>query len=298
MKGTVLITKGSDFSTMKISASTILKIIWGFSFIVALIFFLSTYVLHIAFEKSIRAEIRALDERLSLVNNEVLKAQDGYNKLFTKNFERANSSDIISSVNPNIGEEDIKEWVEMIFFNSDMVENHLSKISIEKLKGKRGINSLSIGAGLILSIGAVESDFYLKRSSHKGAAGGMQLASSLAKELGIKNRYDPKENIKGGIKHIIYLLKRYKKYPDQIELSLAAYNAGHNRVSAEWITQWGAGWEDIRSELQKDNNSFTETRKYVKTIKKLTRLFTGGNWADMDDNFWYRYKWEIPRIVD
>ena len=298
MKGTVLITKGSDFNVMKISASTIFKVIWGFSFIVAVVFFLSTYVLHIAFEKSIRAEISALEERMSMINNDVLKAQEGYNKLFTKNFEQKNSFDIISSVNPNIGEEDIKEWVEMIFFNSDMVENHLNKVSIEKLKGKRGINSLSIGAGLILSIGAVESDFYLKRKSHKGAAGGMQLASSLARELGIQNRYDPKENIKGGIKHIINLLKRYKKYPDQIELSLAAYNAGHNRVSAEWISSWGTRWNDIKTELQKDNNSFTETRKYVKTIKNLTRLFTSGNWADMDDNFWYRYKWEVPKIVD
>ena len=87
----------------------------------------------------------------------------------------------------------------------------------------------------------------------------MQLASSLARELGIQNRYDPKENIKGGIKHIINLLKRYKKYPDQIELALAAYNAGPSVV-----------------DRYKDIPPIKETEDFVKKVMRYYYLFKNG----------------------
>ena len=298
MRGTILITRKENYTTMKISPGLIFKMVWSATFVVALLFVLSTYLLHISFESRMKNEISSLDNKLSRVNDQILQAQDEYNKLFTKSFERKNSYDIISAVNPNIRKKDIEEWVSIIFFNSDILERYLNSYSIEKLQGKKDLNSLSIGAALILSIGAVESDFYLKRKSHKGAAGGMQLASSLAKELGVRNRFDPKENIKGGIKHIINLLQKFEDHPDQLELTLASYNAGYYRVTTEWMPQWGSVWDKIRKNLIKDKGSFRETRQYVKTIANLTKLFTNGSWADQEDEFWYKYKREVPKIVD
>jgi len=298
LKGTILFTKGNNYKNYKITPGIIFKAVWCFSFLVAILFFVLTYAVHKNFESNIKSDITKLDSTIKKLNSKIFQAQKIYDKIYTKSFESKNAFDIISAVNPNITEQSISKWVEIIFFNSDVLEKHLNKYSTKKLQGKRGLNSLSIGASLILAVGAVESDFYLKRRSYKGAAGGMQIAYSLAKELDIKNRYDPQENIKGGIKHLINLLNKFEDKPDQLELTLASYNAGYYRVIDEWIPTWGDRWEDIRNGLYLDNMSFSETRRYVRIIKKLTTLFTNGTWAEQEDEFWYRYKWETPKIVD
>jgi soluble lytic murein transglycosylase-like protein len=80
---------------------------------------------------------------------------------------------------------------------------------------------------LIRSIIATESGFNPKAVSPKGARGLMQLMPATAERLGVTNSFDPEENIRGGAKHFRYLLDNFN---NNLELSLAAYNAGENLV--------------------------------------------------------------------
>lgn len=81
---------------------------------------------------------------------------------------------------------------------------------------------------LLKCIALVESDFNPDCTSYAGAMGIMQLMPETAKELGVKNPYDPYENIMGGAKLIAKLLD---KYDGDISLAAAAYNAGSGAVA-------------------------------------------------------------------
>jgi lysozyme len=72
-----------------------------------------------------------------------------------------------------------------------------------------------------------ESSFKIKATSHKGASGLMQLVPETAKRFGVKNIYNPKQNIKAGVKYMRWLLDQFN---GDMRLALAAYNAGEGAV--------------------------------------------------------------------
>nr|WP_188389285.1 lytic transglycosylase domain-containing protein [Priestia taiwanensis] len=80
---------------------------------------------------------------------------------------------------------------------------------------------------LIKSMIKHESDFNSKTVSHAGAAGLMQLMPVNAKEFGVTDRFDPRQNIEAGTREI---RKYLNKYDGDLKLSLAAYNAGMGNV--------------------------------------------------------------------
>lgn len=80
---------------------------------------------------------------------------------------------------------------------------------------------------LIHAVIHVESAYKTQAKSHKGAQGLMQLMPATANRLGIKNSYDPAQNIEGGAKYLRELLTQFN---NDISLALAAYNAGEQAV--------------------------------------------------------------------
>lgn len=81
---------------------------------------------------------------------------------------------------------------------------------------------------LLIAVAKTESNFDAKATSGVGAKGIMQLMDSTAKSLGVKNSYDPEENIMGGAKYLSQLLKQYNGDTDK---ALASYNGGSGNVA-------------------------------------------------------------------
>ena len=107
-------------------------------------------------------------------------------------------------------------------------------------------NRHNVDAALIRAIIKVESDFDSSARSHKGATGLMQLMPETARLHNVADLYDPSDNIEGGVRHLKLLLG---KYQGDLELSLAAYNAGIKAV-----------------EKHGGIPPFAETRDYVKRV--------------------------------
>ncbi len=98
-----------------------------------------------------------------------------------------------------------------------------------------------------------ESDFDAGCTSPKGAMGLMQLMPETAKELGVKNPYNPVENVMGGTRYLRDLLDRYD---GNVNLALAAYN-------------WGMG------NLERHPKSLpAETRTYITRVNQYYREAT------------------------
>ena len=106
----------------------------------------------------------------------------------------------------------------------------LSKASLNALANLRQYNSLieyysklySINPNVIRAVICIESGGNPVAVSRKGACGLMQLMPVTAKEMNVRDIWNPAENIRGGVRYLKHLLDRF----DTIDRALWAYNAG------------------------------------------------------------------------
>ncbi len=100
----------------------------------------------------------------------------------------------------------------------------LYRDEIKEISARHGVD-----ARLVEAVIRAESAFNPSAVSRKGARGLMQLMPQTASVLGVRDSFDPRQNIEGGVRHLHYLLGRY---PGNPALAIAAYNAGESAVDA------------------------------------------------------------------
>ncbi len=110
-----------------------------------------------------------------------------------------------------------------------------------------------VDSALVKAIIMAESRYNHRAVSKKGARGLMQLMPRTARSLGVRDLFDPEDNINGGVLYMKKLLKRFK---GDTKLALAAYNAGSRYVRH-----------------YKGVPPFLQTRTFIKKVLKYHRLY-------------------------
>lgn len=119
-------------------------------------------------------------------------------------------------------QKEVKNVVKSINVNklSDRIEQYMPII-------KEAASKFGISENLIKSVIRTESAGKHDAVSPVGAKGLMQLMDGTASDMGVKDSFDPNQNIMGGSKYLKYLLDRFD---NDTETALAAYNAGPGNV--------------------------------------------------------------------
>jgi soluble lytic murein transglycosylase-like protein len=112
----------------------------------------------------------------------------------------------------------------------------------------------NVDPNLVRAVVKVESNFNPNAVSRKGAMGLMQLMPSTARQLKVKNPFDPEQNVDAGVRHLKQLLE---SYGGDVKLTLAAYNAGAGAVARSSGVP-----------------HYAETQNYV---RRITNLYYGGS---------------------
>ena len=115
---------------------------------------------------------------------------------------------------------------------------------------------------LVMAIVMAESSYDALAESHRGARGLMQLMPRTATSLGVKDAFDPEENIDAGVR---YFRRLMESFDGRTDLALAAYNAGSRRVRE---------YQGVPP--------FPETQRYIEKVFQYYRYFQSMDGTELD----------------
>jgi soluble lytic murein transglycosylase len=136
----------------------------------------------------------------------------------------------------------------------------------------------NIEPAIIKAVITAESNWNPDAISHKGAIGLMQLMPETAQDMNV-NPFDPEENIEGGTKYLRRLLNRFD---GNLNLALAAYNAGPSKVErAGGIPAYTETNKFVRAvnEIYKDTSRNKRVKIYKVTYDDGTVLYTNSPYS-------------------
>ena len=125
----------------------------------------------------------------------------------------------------------------------------MDRDGVEKLV-REAADRHSVDPALVRAVIETESNWNPKAYSHKGAGGLMQLIPTTAQRYGAYDVFNPQQNIDAGVKHLKRLLERYN---GNLDLALAAYNAGEGAVDR---AHGVPAYRETRNYVQKVQNAY------------------------------------------
>jgi soluble lytic murein transglycosylase-like protein len=139
---------------------------------------------------------------------------------------------------------------------------------------------------LIHSIIRAESNYDRFAVSPKGALGLMQLMPATAIQYGVKNVFDPRENIEGGVKYLKDLIKLYN---GNTKLVLAAYNAGQEAVKKY---NGIPPYRETKNYIYKIMDRFGYDKDFIKGKTVIYKFYDkdGKLWMTDDRAFYLKHK--------
>jgi len=182
-----------------------------------------------------------------LANNNTIKLNHSNGASIAKTMETAvpntvktnNNAPINFNINGNNNQKPI---------NGNLIERVNQRISGYENIIRTAAKQYDLPISLIKAVITAESAGNAQAKSHAGAKGLMQLMDGTAKDLGVTNSLDPKQNIMGGSRYLRQMLNSFK---GDLTLALAAYNAGPGNVNK-----------------YKGVPPFNETQNYIKKVKQ------------------------------
>lgn len=173
------------------------------------------------------------------------------NLLSLRSFNESNSDDDLGGLASDWLNTDLSLWT-LTPKSPNRMQTAKNNQPLNQIDGiiRQASKTYAVAPQVIKAIVRAESDFDPSATSSKGAMGLMQLMPGTAQELGVKDPYNPRENIMAGTRYFKQLLDRYQ---GRLPLALAAYN-------------WGIG------NLEKRPHKLPqETRTYISRVERYIK---------------------------